>query len=474
MGIIGRNAEIADLERLYSSERSEFVALYGRRRVGKTFLVNELLGGRFAFSHTALSSAETEGKELLKMQLQHFTHSLIKYGAEVNQIPDNWLDAFYMLERFLEACPKKRKVVFIDELPWLDTARSGFVTAFEAFWNNWAAKRKDVLLIVCGSAVSWVSDNLINGKGGLYDRLTSEIKLKPFTLKECEDFLKSKKISLDKYDTIQSYMIFGGIPYYLSLYTAGKSLAQNVDSLVFNENGKLRMEYDRLFASIFTNPDDAEKVIAALSSKRMGYTREELLRKTGLGNGGGFTKLLKSLVESDFIIKTRPYDAPEKKCRYRLTDNFCLFYRYFVSQNKTNDANFWQHSLNSPSINAWRGFAFENVCFQHIPQIKAALGISGVRCETYSWLGENGQIDLLIDRADRIINLCECKFSTKDFSVDKEYEKKLRERQAWFIEETKSKQPTIMTLITTFGLKANEYSGRFQSVITADNGLFYF
>lgn len=470
MNIVGRKPEIAELERIYNDGRPEFVVLYGRRRVGKTFLVNELFRDRITFSHTALSPAELAGKELLRMQLQNFAHSLVRAGADVPEIPSNWLDAFFILENFLESRPdERRQVVFIDELPWLDTPRSGFVTAFESFWNGWGAKRDNLMLIVCGSAVSWISDELINGKGGLFDRLTAEIKLQPFTLCECEDFFRSREISIDRYDIIQSHMIFGGIPYYMNLFSPGKSLAQNVDTLLFNDKGKLSTEYDRLFASIFRNPDEAEKVMALLSGKRIGYTREEILKGTGISGGGGFSKLLRALEESDFIAKFRYFGEPEKYVRYRITDDFCLFYRHFVAHGRTNDAEYWQHNQNNPSVASWRGFAFENICFRHTPQIKAALGISGVRTETYSWRGTDSQIDMLIDRADRLINICECKFSSSDFVIDKEYDRKLRERQSSFVTETKTRKQTLMTLVTTFGLKRNEYSGRFQNVITADN-----
>ncbi len=470
MEIIGRKREIAELESLYSNGRPEFIVIYGRRRIGKTYLIHELFHDRFTFTHTALSPLEVEGKEMLRMQLRHFTHSLIRNGADVKNEPTNWLDAFYMLEDFLEKkSDGQRQVVFIDELPWLDTPRSGFVSAFESFWNSWGAKRDNLMLIVCGSAVSWISDKMLGSKGGLYNRTTYEIKLQQFNLQECELFFKSRQIVLDRYDIMQSYMIFGGIPYYLGLYAKGLSLAQNVDRLIFDKKGKLADEFDRLFASIFTNPDDAVKVVKALSEKRIGFTREELLSKTGIADGGGFTKLLKSLLESDFIGRFRYFGEKEKNSRYRLTDNFCLFYLYFLYKKNTNDGEFWQHNQNSPSANSWRGFTFENLCFDHIRQIKFALGISGVHTETYSWKGNESQIDLLIDRDDRLINICECKFSSREYAIDKSYDEKLRDRQGAFIDETNTKKSTIMTFVTTYGLKQNEYSGRIQSVITSDD-----
>lgn len=470
MEIIGRKQEIDELENLYSNGRPEFVVLYGRRRVGKTYLVNELFKDRFTFSHTALSPVEIEGKELMKMQLRHFTHSLIKHGADIKEDPTNWLDAFYILEDYLERkADGQRMLVFIDELPWLDTPRSGFVTAFEAFWNGWGAKREDLMLIVCGSAVSWISDKLLGNKGGLYNRTTSEMKLQSFTLAECEEFFRSRQIMLDRYDILQSYMIFGGVPYYLNLFNKSGSLAQNIDRLVFNKKGKLADEFDRLFASVFTNPEEAIKVIKVLSEKRIGYTREELLKKTVINDGGGFTKLLKSLEESDFIRKFRYFGEKAKDTRFRLVDNYSLYFLNFLYKKNTDDPDFWQHNQHSPSVNSWRGFAFENVCSSHVKEIKFALGISGVHTETYSWKGSASQIDMIIDRDDRLINLCECKYSAREFSIDKDYDAILRERQATFAEETGSRKSTIMTFITPFGLKRNEYSGRIPSVITSED-----
>ena len=458
------------MEELYSNGRSEFVVLYGRRRIGKTFLVNELFKDRFTFSHTALSPVEIAGKDLMRMQLRHFTHSLIRYGAEITQEPTNWLDAFFILENMLEKrSADERILVFIDELPWLDTPRSGFLTAFEAFWNGWGSRRSNLMLVVCGSAVSWISDKLLGSKGGLYNRTTAEIKLKQFSLNECEEFFRSRNIMLDRYDILQSYMIFGGVPYYLDFFSKGTSLAGNVDRMIFNRKGKLSNEFERLFSSIFTNPEEAEKVIKALADKRIGYTREELLKQTGIADGGGFTKLLRSLEESDFIRKFRYFGEKAKHTRYRLVDNFCLFHLYFLHRKTTDDPQFWQHNQNSPSVNSWRGFAFENVCADHVWQIKFALGISGVHTETFSWRGRESQIDLIIDRDDRLINLCECKFSSREFVIDKEYDTVLRERQAAFLEETGTRKSTMMTLITPFGLKRNEYFGRIQNTITSED-----
>ena len=174
--IIGRKKEIAELKRYYESGRAEFVAVYGRRRVGKTFLIDEVFHDDMVFHHTGLSPYDRRRKITLKDQLQNFYFSLLRHGMEDIAQPKSWMEAFFLLERFLETCDNgSRQVVFIDELPWMDTARSGFLTALEAFWNGWGNMRHNLLLVVCGSATSWMLDNLINNKGGLYGRLTGVI-----------------------------------------------------------------------------------------------------------------------------------------------------------------------------------------------------------------------------------------------------------------------------------------------------------
>ena len=292
--IIGRKIEQNKLEQIYSSNKAEFVVIYGRRRVGKTYLVRELFQDRFNFYHTALSPIELDGKNLTIKQLQAFYYSLKRYGANIEHEPSDWFEAFEMLITLLENKDKNRRlVIFIDELPWMDTPRSGFITAFEHFWNSWAAGQKNIMLIVCGSAASWISDKLIQNKGGLYGRTTYEIHLSPFTLGECEEFMKSEGIVMNRYDQLQCYMTMGGIPYYLSYINKGESLTQNIDRLFFFFFGKLREEFYRLYASLFSTPEKYIKIIRLLSQKREGYTREEIAKK------GTKTKI--ELVYSEFV-----------------------------------------------------------------------------------------------------------------------------------------------------------------------------
>ena len=472
--MIGRKNEIEILNKLYDSEKSQFVAVYGRRRIGKTYLINEVFNGRITFKHAGLSPVESNGKKsFLKKQLMHFYNSLLLSGMKKSKCPDNWMDAFLMLEIFLQEIDNgERQLIFIDELPWLDTPKSGFITAFEGFWNTWACSRKNIMLIVCGSATSWMTDKLINNHGGLYNRLTYEIKLSPFTLLECEKYFIEEKIKLSRYDIVQSYMITGGVPYYMSYYQSGLSIAQNIDNMFFADNAPLKDEFDRLFHSIFNNPDLMMKIIRAIGSKRCGCTRLELANLINVSSGGNLSNALNSLIISDFIVKYVPFGGSKREEYYRLKDSFCNFYLKFIDGERQLPKDFWISNITSQKIVSWRGIAFENVCFNHIAQIKRALGISGVSTNEFAWSKKDDnigtQIDMIIERKDNIINMCELKFYNDEVVVDKSYDKVVRNRIRLLEKEISKKYSIHSTLITTFGLKYNEYSNDFVNVITID------
>ncbi len=476
--IIGRKKEINEFNRIYNSSKAEFVVVFGRRRVGKTFIINQLYSSKMCFYHTGLSPIEKENNT--KKQLQNFAFSLSNYGLQIHSAPKNWLEAFELLKQLVSNKPKiegERRIVFIDEMPWLDTPKSGFLTGFEHFWNGWAANQNDIMLIVCGSATSWISDNLINNHGGLYNRITREINLKPFTLKECREYYKKHHITFDIYDQIQAYMIFGGIPFYLDMLSPEKSLAQNVDTLFFKKNAKLKLEYDRLFSSIFINAEAYKKIVSVLKEKRIGFTRKEIAQKTGIPYGGGLSNMLKILEANDLIISYIPFSLTKKDTMYKLIDSYCLFYNFFESESK--NENFFSENINTSKLNSWRGYAFEDFCYSQIESIKQALGITGVHTEINPFISkgtldtDGTQIDMVINRADRVVNLCEIKFYTEDFTLNKQYDRELRHKIT-VLSDTIHKRlkfsPNIqLTLITTFGLKKNEYSSRFQKVITIDD-----
>ena len=475
--IIGRAKEIDELNRLYESDKAELIAVYGRRRIGKTFLVDESLKDRITFRHAGLSPVDEHGKSnLLKDQLKHFYYSLQLHGMEKSKCPTSWQEAFFMLEMHLKSIDDgSRQVVFLDELPWLDTPRSGFITAFEGFWNTWGCHRDNLMVVVCGSANSWILDNLINNHGGLYGRVTYEIKLMPFTLRETELFFNSRDIALSRYDIVQCNMILGGIPYYLNYFKRGRSLAQNVDALFFDDRAHLSEEYDRLFSSVFSSPDELKKIVAALAGKRSGLSRDEISQKTHIDPNGNLTKMLNALIASDFVTRYVPFGESKRNELYKLTDPFCIFYLHFVGGHDSLNADFWTMNQSSQSIVSWRGLAFEEVCLRHVNQIKGALGISGVASRQSAWSVkgsddvQGNQIDLLIERKDNVVNMCEMKFYNDEFVVSKSYERVMVSRFNSLKECLPKRFAIHNTLVTTYGLKYNEYSGTFQNVVTIDD-----
>jgi uncharacterized protein len=467
--IVGRIKELSILDSLKNTSSSSFVAVYGRRRVGKTFLIRQAFQNQFNFFLTGIANVN------LSQQLANFHIAVTKYNTGNAELApaDNWFNAFQQLAGILEANKQAQKIVFLDELPWLDTAQSNFIPALEHFWNSWASARKDIVLIVCGSAASWMINKLINNKGGLHNRITHRIKLEPFTLNECEAFFKNKKAVFDRYQLVQLYMTLGGIPFYLDQVDISRSAAQNINKLCFTPDGILRTEFDNLYRSLFTNAEKHISVIEALSKKAKGLTREELLKAAKLPSGGSTTRILKELEESSFINKYISYGKKEKNSLYQLCDFYSLFYLKFIKKAGILDENIWINGLDSPDQRAWSGYAFEQVCLAHLREIKNALGISGVQTKTSSWKktgpGPGAQIDLVIDRRDQVINICEMKFSINNFTIDKKYATELRNKIGVFRDETGTRKSIYLTMITTFGLNKNSYStSLIQNSLTMD------
>jgi uncharacterized protein len=470
--IIGRQEEIATLNALKNSKKSEFVAIYGRRRVGKTFLIRNVFEEPFSFQ---LSGVANVG---IKQHLTNFHNAYLKLNSDttLKSPPKDWFDAFNRLSLLLETQKAKKKVIFLDELPWLDTPQSKFISALEYFWNSWASARTDVLLIVCGSAASWIINELINNRGGLHNRLTERILLKPFTLSETESFLKEKGGNYDRYQLLELYMAIGGIPYYLESVQVNRSVAQNIDRLFFTEGGLLATEYANLYRSLFNNYEKHTMIVEALSQKAKGLTRKDLLALTKLPDGGSMTNLLEELQQSGFIRRYLPFGKSKREVLFQLIDPFTLFYLTFVKDSKADMQGSWLAQLNSPRWQAWSGYAYEYICRYHIDAIKKALGISGVYAEISAWrskISEKGaQIDLIIDRNDRIINICEMKFSTKTYTITKSYAENLQNKLMAFRVETDTKKTLFLTMITTFGLTENEYSQRLVNDVIDMKALF--
>ena len=470
--IVGRRNEIKQLNELYNSGNAEFVAVCGRRRVGKTYLIKKIFEDKIVFDLAGLANANTGA------QLENFNLTLNRCFEQSLPTPKNWMVAFEQLIFLLNKSKRKRKVIFIDEVSWLDTARSNFLMALEHFWNGWASTRDDIMLIICGSATSWITNKIVNNHGGLHNRLTAQLFLQPFNLSETELFFKTRKITLGRQEIAEAYMIFGGIPYYLNLFEKGLSLAQNVDKLCFARRPKLDNEFENLYASLFKNAEKYVGVVSALSRKNKGLTRNEIVKITKV-NGRELTAILRDLESCGFI---RSYNSLHKKTRnklYQLLDAYSLFYFNFLKNKTGKDERFWANTVNMPKQNSWAGYAFEMLALQHIEEIKHALGILGVQSSVSAWASDpkekqkGCQIDLLIDRADGVINICEMKFYRLKFIISKAYENELLNKIAVFQHESKTQKAIHLVLLTTFGLVVNKHSGIVQKEIKLNDLFLY-
>jgi uncharacterized protein len=468
--ISGRQKEQQLMRLILQEDNSEFLAVYGRRRVGKTFLIRNVYQKEILFQMTGIAGVNTA------QQLTNFFSSLQSADPDNPKeiIPSDWFEAFEMLHALIQRSTATKKVIFLDELPWIDTPKSNFLSALEHFWNARASARTDVVLVVCGSAASWMLSKLINNKGGLHNRITKKIRLMPFTLKETEAYFKTKKIILDRYQIIQLYMAMGGIPFYLNEIIPGQSAFQEIDRLCFTEGGLLVNEYDNLYRSIFNSPERHMAIIEALSRRNSGMTRDEIIHESRLTNGGSTTKALMELEQSGFIIKSNPFGKKVKTSLFRLADQYSLFYLKFMKDKKSFGEGSWLSRIDNPVWRAWSGYAFENICYKHLTGIKKSLGISGVYSETSSWSdAEKGvQIDLLIDRRDLVINLCEIKFSIDPYTITNNYRRELEKKLSAFRAVTKTRKSVFLTMITTFGLEENKHSIGFVQNSVTMNDLF--
>jgi AAA+ ATPase superfamily predicted ATPase len=466
--IVGRKDEQATLNQLIKSEKPEFLAVYGRRRVGKTFLIRQVYNKQIAFQMTGIARANTT------QQLASFFSILrdVDTSLDPGSLPKNWFDAFNLLKNYLQKLKAPKKVVFFDELPWIDTPRSNFLSALEHFWNAWASDRPDIILVVCGSAASWMINKVINNRGGLHNRVTQRIRLLPFTLQETESFFRANQIQMDRYQILQLYMALGGVPFYLSEIRPGMSAFQEIDRLAFSKNGLLASEYDNLYRSLFNHADRHITIIETLAGKPKGLSREEIVKLSGVKDGGALTTVLRELEESGFISKSFPFGKKIRDSIYRLSDHYSLFYLKFIKNQKRSGPGSWMTRIDSPAWRAWSGYTYESICLQHIAPVKKALGISGVYTEESSWIDKDRsvQIDLLIDRRDHVINLCEVKFNQQPFVLTKAYKEEFEKKIFAFKEETQTRKSIFPTLITTFGLKHSMHSiGFVQNVITMDD-----
>ena len=464
--IVGRKDEISDLNHYMKSGKAEFVALYGRRRVGKTYLITNFFKNSFAFDTTGIIDGSRSD------EFEAFYTSLKNYGYQ-GECPKRWMEAFSILRSMLESqTGRGRTVVFIDELPCFDTPRSGFVKALDFFWNSWASRQNNFFLIVCGSATSWMVKNLVDSHGGLHNRITHEMHLRALSLKETEMYLKSMRIDWDRMSILRTYMVLGGIPYYLNLLRPDESPLQNIDRLFFGSQAELKGEYNRLYKSLFKSPDRYMAVVKALAKNKKGLTRKEIVELAELKENGHLSDILDDLVNCDFI---RYYNVAGKESNggyYQLTDYYTHFYLDYAAK-RIKDTQYWSHMLNTPIQNTWYGLAFERLCLDHVWQILHTIGIDRIQTDYYSWRSKattpKSQIDLIIDRADGIVTLCEMKYSAGIYQMTAEESARITTRLQNYITETSTKKGVQTALVTTFGLKAGKNANVVQNVICLDD-----
>ncbi len=460
--LIGRETEKVILKKALQSKSAEMVSVIGRRRVGKTFLINHTYKKHLVFSISGTQNTP------LKEQLGNFAYLLNEYAhADIAyKTPSSWQEAFQMLITYLKGkvgASKKKAVVFFDELPWLATPKSGFLRGFSFFWNNWAM-HQHIVIVVCGSAASWMIQKVVHHRGGLYNRITQRIFLDPFNLAETEAYLRSRNMRFEKYHIVQLYMAMGGIPHYLKEITKGKSATENINEICFSKGGLLRDEFLNLYPSLFANADRHISVIRALASVKQGMTRQQILATANISESGTSQRVLQELEQSGFIATYRPYKKKKKEKLYRLVDEYSLFYLQFIEPNDFEGADTWNLLSQTPAIKAWSGYAFESICLKHLPQIKQALKIAGIQSVPSSFVKkgtkheQGAQIDLLLDRSDQVINIFEIKFSNQIFSISKTYFENLSQKLTVFKTTTKTKKQLFLVFISTFGVKENEYS----------------
>ncbi len=475
--IIGRNRELKLLDKIYQSGKPEFLAIYGRRRVGKTYLIREFFKNKgLYFTLIGVKGASS------RKQLTLFTKEFLRvFGPMKNYTaPRNWLEAFDQLKDRVEKVKQNERIIlFLDELPWLATPRSGFLEDLGYFWNNYISTNNRVILIVCGSSASWIIKKIIHNKGGFHGRLTAKIRLLPFDLKETEEYLHAHGVVLDRKSIIDIYMALGGIPTYLNYVQKGESALKTVGNLCFG--GPLTHEFDELYAALFDGYARHVNIVKTLASHPYGLTQKQIALETGLTKGGTMTDVLNELEQSGFILSIKDFGKQKKERRYRLVDEYSIFYlkwwpRVEESSLNGSDTLFWTNVFNSSLGRSWAGYAFESICLTHIHSIKKSLGISGVLSSCSSWEyrpsegSERGtQIDLVIDRADNCINLCEIKYCDKEFIITKACDKDLREKRSIFFEQTKTKKSVFITLISPYGVNKNAgYFGTADVILTMD------
>ena len=472
MKLIGREKEIRTLKEAMESKDSVFLAVYGRRRVGKTFLLRQTLSDRIVFSYSGKANITRQS------QLKSFRLSLMEQGMPDCPVIKDWFTAFSCLKRLICLSSVSKKVILLDEVAWMDNHKSDFIPALEGFWNEWCSNRNDIFLIICASATSWIIDNVFHNRGGLHNRVTMRMRLSPFTLKECEEFSIANNLNYSRKDILNLYLAIGGVAWYWTLLKKGYSVKQNISQLFFENDSPLRGEFLELYSSLFIRPEKYIDIILALGKKSSGLERQELSAECKVSNNSKLGKMLQQLEECGFIRSYVPYGKKENSIVYQLIDSFSLFHLKFLSKFKGEINS--DMVLSSSSYNTYCGLAFEKAVMNHLNELKRAMGISGINTQAYTWRsnpkklkeGEKGaQIDIVLDRADGIINIIEAKWTSngEPYMISSSDEEDLLNKRRVFIEQTQTRKSVFLTMVTISGIKKNSHFDSIQNFFTLDD-----
>lgn len=473
-----REIECKVLDQFLTSEKAEFLAIYGRRRVGKTFLI------RTYFENQDVIFFDTTGEKnaRLAIQIKHFTKqiSTVFYNNAPLKPGKNWDESFELLTLAINSSNVSKKIVlFFDELPWMATKNSHILQSLDYYWNQHWSKNSRIKLIVCGSSASWIIDKIVNNKGGLHNRITRNILLEPFNLSKTKSFFRKTKLSITERHIVTLFMVMGGVPFYLSKIEKNLSAIQNIENLAFQHNSFFLNEFNNLFSSLFSDADIIVEMIRIIASYRYGILQDALLKKMGpLLQGKGGLEKLHALEDAGFIMHFKSHWHKKRGIYYRVTDEYCLFYLYWIEPVKDTllkrnlTEGHWNKMTQQSSWHIWTGLAFESICYKHLPEITRALSLPGIAIpNTWRYTPtqdhkKGAQIDLLFDRDDDAITICEIKYTEKPFVITKAYAEQLQQKIAIFKEVTGTQKQIFIAMISANGVKENQYSSLLSTVLT--------
>ena len=476
--MIGRKKEIKLLNEICDLEESSLVAIYGRRRIGKTYLVNHMFKKYrqdcLFFEFTGAYDGDKRG------QIDNFIDQVYEwFYVEPSFEIKSWSDAFRFLKRTIDKEIKKRDsnekvIVFLDEVPWIDRSnKGGFLSALGYFWNTWCEPRENVVLILCGSNSSWIRDKILkNARGSLYQRVTHQISMYPFDLKETKAYLLEQKgFMIDNKTVTDIYMIFGGVAKYLSFLNPNESSAENIDRVFFSIHGSMYREYDELFSSLFADKSDYYKsVIELLCTRRSGFSLSDISKAFNEKLGGKLRLAIAELEECGFIKGLSKYGNSVRGVNYMIVDPYILFHHKWIKGFSRNDIatlpnNYWLHKSSSQSYAVWSGYAFEIVVMVNIRLYLNAIGRLGFFSGVYHWQHmaksedeQGAQIDMVVNYGNNIFDILECKYYNSEYVISKEYAKNIKNKLSMFKKYglySKQKSELRLVFLTSYGVKMN-------------------